>query len=238
MAAPTLLDLITETLVSCGELAQGETPSPEDASFCFTKGNEFLDSWSTEKLNIYCIQEIQLPLTNKQVFSIGPGAADFDQPRPILIEGAVILVPIGGTGVNISSPMEIVGEARWRAIADLSATTNAPELLFPDQLSPIMNLHLYPIPKCVADTVLQLSTWLPLQQFASLTDTFNMPTGYQKAFVDGLTVVILKSYGHQIGPDDVAMEQSSKGRVMALNAALPNLGLGNTIPSPNAPPVQ
>ncbi len=202
----------------------------------FGKANELTDSLSAEKLSIYEVQQIQLALTNKQTFTIGPGATDFDQARPIVIEGAVILVPIGTTGKNISSPMEVVGEARWRAIADLSATTNAPELLYADQASPIMNLNLYPIPLCVAATILQLSTWLPLQQFTALTDDFVMPTGYRKAFVDALKIVTMKSYGHTIGQDDVLMEQTSKARIQGLNAQLPNLGISNGLPAP--PPVQ
>ncbi|MFP5230003.1 MAG: hypothetical protein ACLGXA_20495 [Acidobacteriota bacterium] len=227
---PTLLDLITECLTDIGELGQGETPSPEDSSYCMGKANELLDSWSTERLNIYEIQEIQLALTAKQTFTIGIGATDFNQTRPVKIEGATILVPIGATGVNISSPMEIIGEARWRAIADLSATTNAPELLYPDQASPIMNLNLYPAPKCVVTTILQLSAWLPLQQFVALTDEFSMPTGFQKAFVDGLKVVIMASYGHPVDQVTAAMEQSSKSRIQQLNAQLPNLGISDGIP--------
>lgn len=233
---PTLLDLITETMITIGELAQGETPSNEDASYIMGKSNELLDSLSTERLNIYDVVETQLTLTNKQSFQIGPGAADFDQARPVKIEGATILVPIGATGKNISSPMEVVGEARWRNIADLSATSNAPELLYPDQGSPIMILNLFPIPLCVAATILQLSQWLPLQQFTSLTDTLNMPYGYQKAFVDALAVVIKPSYGHPLDASDAAMEQTSRARIQGLNSQLPNLGISSGIPAPQGPP--
>lgn len=232
---PTLLDLITECLQDIAELSQGEVPSPEDSAYCFGKANEMNDSWSTERLNIYEIQELTLALTNKQSFQIGPGATDFNQARPVVIESCIFTAPVNGVQVR-TGQADIVGESRWRNIKDLSATSNLPEMLYPDQASPIMNLNFYPIPLCAVATFALLSTWLPLQQFVALTDEFSMPPGYQKAFVDGLRVVIMKGYGRPIGQDDAAMEQSSKSRIQQLNAANPNLGISSGIPAPQGPP--
>ena len=232
---PTLLDLITEIMVGCGELAQGETPSPEDSAWIFSKGNELLDSWSTERLSIYEIQEILLNLSNKQSFTIGIGATDFNQTRPVVIEACTIVNLINGSPVRVRH-CEVIGERRWREIADLAATSNVPEMMYPDQAFPVETLNFYPIPLCAQATGALLSVWLPLQQFVALTDEFAMPNGYQKAFVDGLTVVILKSYGHAIGQDDAAMEQSSKARIQQLNSALPDVGISGFIPAPQGPP--
>lgn len=233
MAIPTLLDLITEALVDIGELGVGNSVSPEDASYLMAKANEFLDSCSTERLNIYTLQQLQLRLlVAKQTFTIGPGAADFNQARPIKIEGAVTLIPMAVTSVLMSSPMEIVGEARWRAISDLSATTNAPEMLYPDYAAPIMNLNFYPAPRVLVATYAQLTVWVPLQQFASVTDLFGMPTGYQAFFVQNLKIVVMKAYGHEIDQATADLALTYKQRVQELNASQPNLGLTNGIPSP------
>lgn len=227
----TLLDLITEVLRDIGELGVGETPSPEDAAYCMGKANEFLDSCSTERLNIYTLEQIQLRLlTAKQTFTIGPGAGDFNRARPIKIEGAVILIPMAVTSDLMSSPMEIVGEARWRAISDLSATTNAPELLYPDYASPIMNLNFYPAPKVLMATYAQLTAWVALQQFAALTDVFSMPTGYRAFFVQNLKIVIMMAYGHAVDQVTADLAATYKQRVQQLNASLPNLGLSDGIP--------
>lgn len=234
MATPTLLDLITEVLVDIAELGQGETCSNEDSAYCMAKANEMLDSWSTERLNIFQIEETPLNLTAKQSFTLGPGASDFNQTRPVKIEACIILVPVNGVNVR-TGEAEIVGEQRWRQIKDLSATSNIPEIMYPDYADPIMTLNFFPAPLVTVTTIAQLSQWLPLQQFASLTDEFAMPYGYQKAFVDGLRVVIMKSYGHPIGQDDAAMEQSSKDRIRQLNSQLPNLGIYGGIPAPTAP---
>lgn len=236
MATPTLLDLITEILVGCGELAQGETPSPEDGAWCLMRANEWLDSLQTERLAIYEIQEQKLALTAKQSFQVGPGGADFPAvARPIKIDARVITVLVNGVQVRMGET-DLIGEGRWREISDLSATSNVPELCYPDYGWPFLTLNFFPAPLCAVATFAQLSTWLPLQQFVNLTDTFNMPFGYWQAFVDGVTIRILKSYGHPIGQDDAAMEQTSKGRIQALNAQLPNIGVFNGAPPPNSPP--
>jgi hypothetical protein len=236
MPSVTLLDLITEILVDIAELSQGETPSPEDSSYCMGKANEMLDSWQTERLNIYSIQELALWLVaNQQSYQIGTGGADFpNDPRPIKIDACVILVPVNGVDVRLGE-CDLISESRWREITDPSATSNAPEMLYFDYGWPFGTLYFYPIPKAAVATIAQLSVWLALQQFVALTDEFEMPYGYQKAFVDGLRVVVQKSYGHPLAPDDAAMEQSSKARIQGLNAALPNLGISNGI-APIAPP--
>jgi len=235
MATPTLLDIITECLVDIGELGAGETPSPEDGAYCFGKSNELLDSLQTEKLNIYSEEEVQLALTAKQSFQIGPGGADFPgNARPIKIDACVILVPVNGVNIQ-TGECDLIPESRWREITDKSATSNVPEFLYFDYGWPFGTLNFYPAPICTVATIAQLSVWLPLQQFVALTDQFNMPFGYLKAFVDALKVVIMKAYGHQIGQDDAAMEQTSKARIQGLNAQLPNLGISNGLPQPQAP---
>lgn len=231
---PTLLDLLTEAATDIAELGQGESLSPEDAAYMMGKSNEMLDSLSTERLNIYFIEETELILTAKQIFQIGPGATDFNQPRPVKIEACVIRVPVNGVNLQ-TGECDIVGEGRWREITDLSATSNVPEILYPDYNSPVMNLNFFPAPLCVVTTIAQLSQWLPLQQFVALTDEFDMPYGYQAAFVKNLSVVIMMSYGHPIDPATATLAAEYKGRIQQLNAQLPNLGLSNGIPPRPAP---
>lgn len=238
MATPTLLDLITEVMTDIGELGVGNTPSPEDAAYIMGKTNEMLASNSSERLNIYALQVLQLRLlAQKPSYSLGPGAVDFNQARPIKIEGAVILTPVAVTSDLISSPLDLIGESQYRAIGDLSATANVPEKLYPDYAFPIMNLKPYPQPRCAMATFLQLTVWLPLQQFAALTDQFNMPPEYQAFFVQNLKIVIMIAYGHQI--DQVTADQALtyKQRIQQLNAQNPNLALFNGIP-PATPQAQ
>lgn len=230
--AATLLDLFTETLVDLGEIGAGESISPEDGQYLFGKTNEMLDSNSTERLNIYSIQELQLLIpSSKLTYQIGPGAVDFDQARPIKIDGANILVPIGGSGNASSSPLEIIGETQWRALSDVSGSlANIPSKLYPDYAWPIMNLNLYPVPRAVTATLLQLSTWVPLQQFTALTDELNMPTGYQAFVVQNIKIVIAQAYGHVVDQSMADLALTYKQRIQGLNIQSPNIGLTNGLP--------
>lgn len=240
MATPTLLDLITEGMIDIGELGAGETPSPEDGAYIMGKANEWLDSLQVERLNIYEEEEVLLNLTAKQSFQIGPGAADFpNNARPIKIDACVILVPVNGVNIQ-TGECDLVPESRWREITDKSATSNVPEFCYFDYGWPFGTLNFYPAPLCAVATIAQLSVWLPLQQFASLTDAFAMPYSYQKAFVDGLKVVIMMAYGHPVDQVSASMESTTKQRLQQLNLQLPNIGLTDGIqaPPPNAPPQQ
>lgn len=88
----TVQDLITDTLVTMGELRPGQSPSPDDLQYGFSQLNALLDSWSTERLSLFTVESAEYQLSaGIQDYTLGP-TGDFVQERPALIQTVVILL--------------------------------------------------------------------------------------------------------------------------------------------------
>lgn len=86
-------DIITDAMVAIGEIGRGQIPSEEDMAHGLFVLNNLLDSWSTQRLNLYAVKKLDLTLIpNQQDYTIGPSGADFTNERPVLIQTATIVI--------------------------------------------------------------------------------------------------------------------------------------------------
>jgi hypothetical protein len=70
---PTAAEICIRAMKISGILAAGETPPADDINDVFDAFNVMVDSWSTERLFIYALQENVFPLTAGQAaYTIGP----------------------------------------------------------------------------------------------------------------------------------------------------------------------
>lgn len=88
----TVSDIIQDALTTIGELQPQQTPSPEDLAYGMQTLNAILDSWSTERLNLYTVNSAQYSLTpGKQDYTVGP-TGDFSQNRPVLVQNISVIL--------------------------------------------------------------------------------------------------------------------------------------------------
>ena len=98
MAMP--IDIISRALKDIGAIANGETPTPDEAQDAFDMLNDLIDQWSNESFMVFNVTEIIFPVVNGQTqYTIGPNpstqnfiGASFDGS----ISGSILTV----TGIN------------------------------------------------------------------------------------------------------------------------------------------
>lgn len=223
----TCLDLVTDILQTLGELSQGQTPSPEDASYCFTRVNAVLDSWSQEEGYIYNRSVTGYALTaNQPSYSIGLTAtAPFNVARPNKIDAARILLSVGGN-VNLGvHDLDIIDYAKFVEYADKLASAQVAEALYFDNAFPNGNLFLYPVPKCTVATQLELTAWTQLPQFASLATAFSFPPGYYEAMVTAIGIAISPAYNRPVDPVIAGRADTCTKRIKEINRMILKPGL-------------
>jgi len=225
----TALDLITDALVTIGELGQGQTLSAEDGQYCLTRLNALLDTWSTERLSLYTVAKVTgLLVPAQQDYTIGLTApAPFNVARPALIQTASIII------AGITIPMNVATSKQWSAIKEKALTGVLPTDVYLDQGYPLAGLHVHPIPS--GTPILEMYVWNVLAQLAGVSATFDFPPGYYSAVMYNLALEISPGYTKEPNPAIVAMAAQKKAAIQTLNAQIlaGSFGESRTLDAPN-----
>ena len=211
----TVLDLITDALVDLTAIQQGDTLAPEDADIGFRRLRFVIDRGNVDRLLLHSITEQNFPLSaNKYQYTIGTAVpqADFDQPRPTLIQTGQIIV------AGLSHPLDLNTSVQWAAIREKSNVAILPTVLYCDYRWPVANLKLNPIPLCAIPTSLYLFFWEPLPQFENLTDVINLPPAYRSWLKNSLSLELALPFMKT--PSDLLVQYAinAKADVRAFNA--------------------
>lgn len=178
----TVLELIQDALGLAGKLGMGQAIGATVQAGCLRALNTMLGNWSTGRLIVYAIVEDRYPLAaEQQAYALGPGADDWDAPRPQRVESAR-WVKDGQRG-----PVEVLTRQRWEDIRRRGATAEHPAALYPEMTLPDATIHVWPVP-ADADVELELSMWRPVAAFAAVSENVVFPPGYDKALVYNLAV--------------------------------------------------
>lgn len=241
-------DLIAAALRRIGSLGQGETPNASESADAQLVWNSMLDSWSTDRGNLYTWAEFTQNLVNtQQTYQMGSGAGDFNTPRPVHIQAAAV------TYSGYRWPLDLIGADQWSATVQRSAGNTLPYQLFQDygiggskldgarwaallatspllvlpwQMycdygSPIAKLNFFPVPSA-AGISFNAILWSVLSQITDLTKDlttyYNLPPGYVEAMRLNLAFKLCEEWGTQM-PQGLAMEaQQSLAAMRQLNA--------------------
>lgn len=168
-----VIDIISSAMRLCGSLAPGEVPSASEATDFFNRLNDRIDELNTDRGNLLPSTSVNLvPGNAKATYKIGPGAADFNQPRPAVIESFSHV--IGG----VQHDVEVISSDNYASIRDRAATSAIVLKLFCDFGNPIANLTVWPIPSSAP--TFQLFAWTLIPQFITIFDTVALPPAWSK----------------------------------------------------------
>lgn len=207
-------DLINESLTLIGRLGPGRIAGPSESAVCMAIANQMLDSWSTKRLTVYTVARTTWPLTAAtETYTIGAGGV-FSTPRPTVIESANIIAIVEGSTAYF--PLEIIGQDEFAELETYSDQSIIPKKLYNDGAFPLSTLYLYPIPS--TSTHLDLYTWAPLTQFATLGDTLAVPPGYGRALAMNLAVELAPAFGLAVSDVLAVNASASKAAIEAVNA--------------------
>jgi hypothetical protein len=140
----------------------------------------------------------------------------FNAARPTAIESANIVATVEGASARF--PMKIIGQNEWASQETYGDQSIIPKKLYYDQAFPLATIYLFPTP--ATNTHLEIYTWTPFTQFATLGDTLAMPPGYLRALSYNLAVEIGAAFGLQIPAAVLTIAEGSKAAIEALNARM------------------
>ncbi len=192
----------------------------DEAQNWLTSLNEMLDTWNTERDNLFTVAQTVLPLiANKSSYQIGPTGADFPAtPRPLLIQSAAQLTYTSGGG-QIRNVLDLLTSQEWQAILEKTNTAILALQMYCDYGFPYSTIYLSPAPNFAQQ--LELFIWQPLPQFADIHDSVDVfPPGYKKPLRFNLAVNIAPEVGVQV---DAPAWQNTKDVAIGSKAEMQNL---------------
>jgi hypothetical protein len=143
MATYTAGEQINRALRLLGVLAEGETPSAAASQDALMALNQMIDSWSTERLAVFCTQD--------QIFTwpaglisrtLGP-SGDFVGLRPVLLDDATYY---RDPGTNVSFGIKFINQQQYDGIAVKTVSSTYPQVCFVNMGFPDVTMTIYPRP--------------------------------------------------------------------------------------------
>jgi hypothetical protein len=209
--AYTAGDQINRALRLLGILAEGETPSAATSQDALTAMNQMIDSWSTERLSVFCTQDQVFNWPVGQIKqTLGP-SGDFVGNRPIqLDDGTYFRAPSG-----VSYGIKIINQDQYNGIAVKTSTSTFPQVIFINNTFPNVEMYIYPRPT-------QLLEWhfisvQELTQPALLSTELFFPPGYMRAFAYNLAMEIAPEFGVEPSPQVQRIAMTAKRNLKRIN---------------------
>jgi hypothetical protein len=206
----TAQEQIEGSLRLIGQLAAGEDATSDDLAVGLVALNQMLDSWSTERLSVFCLQDQTFTWTvNERMRTVGP-TGDFVGNRPVLVDPSTYF-----KYNNISYPLAIVNADQYNGIALKTATSSLPQVMYPNMTMPDATLYMYPVPSVAIE--LHLISVLELTQPATLATSLVVPPGYLKAYRYNLAVEIASEFGIEVPQNVKRQAELSKRTIKRIN---------------------
>lgn len=218
----TARSIITNALLEIGAYAQSETPDASDLTFGLSKLNRTLENLNAERLAIYDVQFTTFTLTpshNPHTIGLAADSPDFvvTTTRPTRIEQANLI--LNDVTPNIYKPLNLRDDDWWMRLRVPTLTSNIPTDLLYHKDWPKGLIHLWPVPLIAYG--LQLKTWTPIAQLATLDTAFSMPPGYEDMVTLTLAESLVGPFGVGLSPKLIMDAANSRARIKSLNAFTP-----------------
>lgn len=205
----TANDLIKRTLRTIGVVAAGSPMDAQQAADGLEVLNGMLKAFQAQRLTLYVTPAYTYPLVaGQQDYTLGPGG-DFDQTRPMTVEGVSII-----SYQNPAQPLEIVidpifDRQQWQAIPTKAVQSALPIYCYVETSFPLMTLKFFPVPSGQQTLSARLYIPTPLTAFADLTTDYTFPPPYEEALVYQLAKRLAIEYGRQMTADLTQMVNES-----------------------------
>lgn len=213
-----------------GQAAYGDPMPPEVSQYGFSKLNQMIDEFATERLNIYREQRVG-------PFNVTSGMGDATVPAPITIGPSGVwptarpeyidragVIYTAGNNPDPELKMHIFTTKEWGSVTVKGVTATLSRSLFYDRIfdnSGNGNIYLYPVPSAAFQVVLYVPVAVTEFPFdvngnPDYTTVIYLPPGYRAMLISNLAVIL--SIGvTQVSDDLKERAIVSKGRIMAAN---------------------
>jgi hypothetical protein len=212
----TVQQLINSALRLIGVIDSGETPATAESDDAFAALNQLLTNWSAAAVPVYQVARDVIPLTGAASYTIAS--------RPVKLKSAHV------TSAGVSMPVNIVTSEVWSRFKDRTRTGLFADELYWDGAYPTGTLALWPNPNAGS---LEVYSIKPLTAFGSLSETINLPPGYEHALRFALAQALAPEYGAVLSPELQAGAAEAKTAIATLNTQV----LGPPLPASGPAPV-
>jgi hypothetical protein len=212
MATYTAADQINRALRLLGILAEGETPSAETSQDALTAMNQMIDSWSTERLSVFCTQDQVFTWpAGEYIRTLGP-SGNFIGLRPVLFDDATYY---RDPGTNVSFGIKFINQQQYDGIAVKTVTSTYPQVIFVNMGFPDVTMSIYPRP--TRDLEWHFVSVQELNQPATLETELHFPPGYMRAFTYNLAMEFAPEFGVEPSPQVSRIAMTSKRNLKRIN---------------------
>lgn len=210
MATYTAGDQINRALRMLGVLAEGEQPSADMSADALTALNQMLDSWSTERLSTFTVEEQVFTWpAGQEIRTLGP-TGNFVGDRPAFLDDSTYFIYN-----QISYPIDLINQQQYSNIVLKTASSNVPSSLFVRMDNPNITMFAYPVP--TVDLEFHFISAAPLTQLSALTTVLAFPPGYLRAFAYNLALEIASEFGEEPSKDVRRIAGVSKRDLKRIN---------------------
>ena len=212
MATYTAGEQINRALRLLGVLAEGETPSAAASQDALMALNQMIDSWSTERLAVFCTQD--------QIFTwpaglisrtLGP-SGDFVGLRPVLLDDATYY---RDPGTNVSFGIKFINQQQYDGIAVKTVSSTYPQVCFVNMGFPDVTMTIYPRP--TRDLDWHFVSVQELDKPVDLSTVMYYPPGYLRAFTYNLAMEFAPEFGVEPSPQVQRIAMTSKRDLKRIN---------------------
>lgn len=208
----TVRDWLTRSLRLLGQLGEGQTISNEAGADALLVASAMLDSWATERLNVYSQTRKVFALVNgQQRYTIGASGANWTQARPLWIDTAAVLINGQETEIRVFT------RDQWAAVSQKSLTGAMPVGIFYNPTFPLGAIDAWPVP---TDATVQIVLYTPLGELTSVSDlntSLSVPEGWTKALHYNLAIELAPEYGVEPATPIVIGATDSKAAIQRVN---------------------
>ena len=212
MTTYTAGEQINRALRLLGVLAEGETPSAATSQDALVAMNQMIDSWSTERLSVFCTQDqIFTWPAGQYIRTLGP-SGDFIGLRPVMLDDATYF---RDPGTNVSFGIKFINQQQYNGIAVKTVTSTYPQVCFVNMGFPNVTLSIYPRP--TRDLEWHFVSVQILAEAATLSTDLFFPPGYMRAFAYNLAMEIAPEFGVEPSPQVQRIAMTSKRNLKRIN---------------------
>lgn len=211
--ATTVRDLATAALQRLMVLAAGETASAEDAEAARLRLNDLLDSYLTQRLQLFT--------ESRTTFTITAGQASYSvASRPIFLERVTWVDTT--TTPTTERPLTLLTDAAWQRLPQKDLTGALPVRAYYTPTVPNGTLTLWPVP---TSTTLQgvIYAPTPVSEYTTIDDTVVLPPGYRRMLIANLAVELAPDFERPVTADLLRVARESQAAVKSANLRLNDL---------------
>lgn len=212
----TAFDLITSALRLAGVLANGETPSEDDANQSLSVLNDMIDAWNAERQAIFTTRSDDFPFVlGQQSYTLGSGG-NFNIPRPARID-AMSTIQLTDPSNPVEIPITMYTVEDWQTQVPVKNVSGSiPQICYDDGGFPLRTLNFWPIPIDQPNSV-RIYSWQALAA-QTLTSLVTFPPGYSEALRYNLAGRLCAEFAAPLPPLVGTLAVQGLARIKTMNA--------------------